>query len=196
MCSVDRAVDAVPLIVPVCLQCLKQSGPRALLRPPIKPVEHRLLWPKLRWEISPWNARPPPPQDGFHELPIVISPATWAPLVSQDRSELRPLPVVQLESNHRLPMEHRRHPMESNFPPSVPLPENLKREAPCHPALSHASCREATHKNLREQKETEDRARARARARARLREDLNSGTGPRWLVSNEASRNRGRWAPC
>ena len=101
--SIDRAVDAVPLIVPVCLQCLKQPGPRTLLRPPIKPVKNRLPRPKLCWEISPWNARPPPPQDGFHKLPIVISSATWAPPFCQDRSDLPPLPIVQLESNHRLP---------------------------------------------------------------------------------------------
>src|SRR6478735_1112871 len=43
---------------------------------------------------APWNACPPPPQDGFHEHPIVVSSATWAPSFCQDRSDLRPLPIV------------------------------------------------------------------------------------------------------
>ena len=89
--------------VPDCSGSRKRARARARKRQRARRMVDRegwiwitsvLPWSKFYGEISPWNACPPPPQDGFHEHPIVVSSATWAPSFCQDRSDLRPLPIV------------------------------------------------------------------------------------------------------
>ena len=47
MRSIDRAVYAVPLLIAIRLQCVKQVFPLASLRPAIEAIEHRLPRPEL-----------------------------------------------------------------------------------------------------------------------------------------------------
>src|SRR5204863_9387357 len=106
MGTIDRAVEAVPLIVAIRLERLEQPQPLPPLRPPVKPVEHRFPRTELTRQIAPRYARTAPPQDRLDEVAIVASPAPGSSLGLQHRFDLLPLLISQLCTSHRIQMEH------------------------------------------------------------------------------------------
>jgi hypothetical protein len=98
--AVDRRIHAVPLVVGFGLQRAQQAVPLPVLCPPVKPVEHRLPRPKVLRQVSPWHARPPPPQHCLDKSSVVFRWATGASLPIEKTPDLRPLSVVELRSNH------------------------------------------------------------------------------------------------
>src|SRR5204863_5576309 len=66
MGTIDRAVEAVPLIVAICLERLEQPQPLPPLRPPVKPVEHRFSTNRThsadRATVRPYGATTRPPR--------------------------------------------------------------------------------------------------------------------------------------
>ena len=71
MSAIDRAVDAVPLIVVVLTERFEQTLPDTPACPAVEAIEHRLPRAKIARQISPRSARTPPPQYRFHEVAIV-----------------------------------------------------------------------------------------------------------------------------
>jgi len=94
--SIDRAVEAVPLVIDVGLQGTKQPSPLAALGPPIEPIEHGFPWPKLFGQVSPRSSGPPPPQHRFDEVAVVVAPLADRIIGYQERMNPRPLLVAQL----------------------------------------------------------------------------------------------------
>jgi hypothetical protein len=121
MHAIDRAVDALPLFVDVGFQRVKQALPLAAFRPTIEAIEHGFPWPERLWQVSPWNARPPPPQHSFYESPIV-APMTPSPTIAnKERFDLPPLRIVQLKSQCHVAAQHMHgQPTVANFPPRLP----------------------------------------------------------------------------
>jgi len=99
--AVDRAVDAVPFVVTIGLQRMKQTTPPAALRPPVESIEHGFPRPEVTRQISPWDSRPAPPQDRFDKVAIVLRRTACSSLRREHRFDLRPLPLIELTSNHR-----------------------------------------------------------------------------------------------
>ena len=130
MSAIDRAVDAVPLIVGVLTKCFEQTLPDTLACPTVEPVEHGLPGSKVAGKISPRRACTPPPQYRFYEVAIVTPRTPGAFPHAQRCFDPLPLPLIQLQVYHRgHPMEHTRDSMES------PLFCALRRSArPARPA--------------------------------------------------------------
>jgi hypothetical protein len=99
--AVDRAVDAVPFIVAIGLQCMEQSAPPPGLRPAVESIEHGFPGPEVARQISPRDSRPAPPQDRLDEVAIVLRRPACSALRREHRFDLRPLPLIELTSNHR-----------------------------------------------------------------------------------------------
>jgi hypothetical protein len=70
--SVNRAVEAMPLVIAIRLKRQKQALPLTSLRPSVETIENGLPRSEVRWEISPWDACAAPPQHRFDESPIII----------------------------------------------------------------------------------------------------------------------------
>src|SRR5262245_60135507 len=103
MRSVDRAVEAVPLVVAVGLQRLKEPRPLPGLRPAIEPVEDGFPRTELVRQIAPWNASSAPPKDRLDEVPVVFRSSSYTSLRDEDRLDLTPLPLIELPTHHRAP---------------------------------------------------------------------------------------------
>ena len=99
--SVDRAVDTVPFVVAIRLQSVKQTTPLARLRPPVESIGHGFPGPEVTWKVSPWDSRPTPPQDRLDEVAIVLRRPACSSLCREHGFDLRPLPIIELKSNHR-----------------------------------------------------------------------------------------------
>jgi len=97
---VDRAIEAVPFVVRIRPQGFEQSVPSAGLGPPIEAIEHGLPWTEMVGKIPPRYAGTPPPEHRLDEVAIISSRTTCSSLRPQNRSDLRPLPLVELTSNH------------------------------------------------------------------------------------------------
>src|ERR1044071_6569277 len=120
MSAIDCAVDAVPLIVVVLTERFEQTLPDPLTCRAVEPVEHRLPGTKIAREISPRSPRPPPPQHRFHEVAVVPPRPPGALPHAQRRFDSQPLPLIQLQANHRgRLMEHTLAAMESSLLPSA-----------------------------------------------------------------------------
>jgi hypothetical protein len=77
--SMNRAVEAMPLVVAVGLKRQEQALPLASFGPAVEAVEHGLARPEVRWKITPRNACAAPPQYGFDESAIIVcGPASSA----------------------------------------------------------------------------------------------------------------------
>jgi hypothetical protein len=94
--SVDRAVEAMPLIVAVGLKRQEQTLPLSSSRPPVEAVEHGLPRPEVRWKITPRNASAAPPQYRFDESPIIVCRPAGAAFRLQKQVDLRPLRLREL----------------------------------------------------------------------------------------------------
>jgi hypothetical protein len=70
--SVNRAVEAMPLVVAIRLKRQEQTLPLASFRPSVEAVEHGLPRSEVRWKITPWNACAAPPKYRFDESTIVV----------------------------------------------------------------------------------------------------------------------------
>ena len=101
MSAIDRAVDAVPLIVGVLTKCFEQTLPDTLACPTVEPVEHGLPGAKVAGKISPRRACTPPPQDRFHEVAIVTPRTPGAFPHAQRCFDPLPLPLIQVQAHHR-----------------------------------------------------------------------------------------------
>jgi hypothetical protein len=98
MGAIDRAVQALPLVINIRLQCLEQPLPLALLGPAIEPIEHRLPGTKPLWQLSPRHAGSTPPHNRFDEISVVSRWAASSSLARQEALHLSPLPVVHLNT--------------------------------------------------------------------------------------------------
>ena len=92
MGAVDRAVDAVPLVIDVRPKRVEESLPFPILRPAVEPVESRLPWTKIGGKISPRHARTTPPKDRFDEVSVIVWWTTGTTFARQKGFDLRPLP--------------------------------------------------------------------------------------------------------
>src|SRR5688572_30179260 len=107
MSAIDRAVDAVPLVVGVLTKCFEHTLPDPLACPAVEAIEHGLPGAKVAGKISPRSACTPPPQYRLHEVAIVPPRPSGAFPHAQCCLDLLPLPLIQLQANHRgHPMEH------------------------------------------------------------------------------------------
>src|SRR5262249_18589804 len=96
MCSVDRAVKAMPFGLDVGLQRGKQPAPLAVPRPAVEAIEHGLPWPELFGQIPPRRSGAPPPKHGIDEVPVVVTRFADLVVGCQECLDLRPLLVTQL----------------------------------------------------------------------------------------------------
>src|SRR3954451_21745408 len=106
MSAVDRAVEAMPFVVAVRLERVKQTPPLAGLRPAIEPIEDRLPWPEFFWQIAPGHAGTAPPQHGLDKVSVILRRTSRTSLRREHRLYLQPLPLLQLRAHHRTRMEH------------------------------------------------------------------------------------------
>src|SRR5688500_5139389 len=114
MSAIDRAVDAVPLIVGVLTKWCEQTLPETLACPTVEPVEYGLPGAKVTGKISPRSACTPPPQYRLHEVAIVPPRPSGAFPHAQRCFDPLPLPLIQLQAHHLgRPMEHTGGSMES-----------------------------------------------------------------------------------
>src|SRR5688572_19046487 len=79
MSAIDRAVDAVPLVVGVLTKCFEHTLPDPVACPAVEAIEHGLPGAKVAGKISPRSACTPPPQYRLHEVAIVPPRPSGAP---------------------------------------------------------------------------------------------------------------------
>jgi hypothetical protein len=119
MCTIYRAVDAVPLVIDIRPYGVEEALPLSVLRPAIESIEYRLPRSERVREIPPRHAGAAPPQDRFEEISIVLRWPARAATRNQEELNLRPLPVVQVTSNHPgRAMEHASISMEKFVAPN------------------------------------------------------------------------------
>ena len=95
MNSVDRAVDALPLVVDITLEEPQQTVPFSILGPAIETIENRFPRPKFAWQVPPRHPSPVPPQHRADEAPIIFPGPTSASIAIKEHLNLRPLAVIQ-----------------------------------------------------------------------------------------------------
>ena len=178
MSAINRAVDAVPLVVGLLTKCFEQTLPDTFACPAVEAIEHGLPRAKIARKIPPRSARTPPPQYRFHEVAIVSPRPPGALPPAQRCFDLLPPPLIQLQANHGgRPMEHTLDSMESLLL-SVPS-ETSARPPRAQLGAARAGKARATNLGLPNKRAqrllTDRRARARARLRARA-SDPNLGT--------------------
>src|SRR3954462_8341603 len=93
---IDRAVEAMPLVVALGLQRQEHTPSFACLRPPVEAIEHGLPRSELRWKVAPQNPRATPPQHRFDKVAVVRSRPSGSPLGLQKSVDLGPLPLRKL----------------------------------------------------------------------------------------------------
>ena len=95
MHSIRRAVEALPLVINICFQMMKQSFPLFCLGPTIETVEHGLPWTKFLGKVAPRDAGSTPPQYSFQEIAVITTMAAGTGIVRQKRGNFIPLPVIK-----------------------------------------------------------------------------------------------------
>jgi hypothetical protein len=113
---VDRAVEAVPLVVRIHSYGFEQPRPLARLGPAVEAVENGLPRSEMVGQIPPRYARAPPPQHRLDEVAVILSRPTRSALRSQNRGDLRPSSVVELKSNHLAAPGSKPMPAWKSFP--------------------------------------------------------------------------------
>src|SRR6516162_7264511 len=101
-----RAVeDGIQSIRP--LVQARQLVPLASLGPTVESIEYRLPRPEAFRQVTPRHPGTSPPKHRLDEATVVLAAPAGAPLPFQNDRDLRPLPLVELRSNHRgSAMEH------------------------------------------------------------------------------------------
>ena len=114
MSAIDRAVDAVPLVIVVPTEPFEQALPDTLACPAVEPIEHCLPRTELAGQISPRSACAPPPQHGLHEVTVVPPGPSGSPSShpARPRSSATAARLAANEPSCRS-MQHTRSSMES-----------------------------------------------------------------------------------
>ena len=76
MSAIDRAVDAVPLVVGLLTKCFEHTLPDTLACPAVEAIEHGLPGAKVAGKISPRSTCTPPPQYRLNGKPALLSAQT------------------------------------------------------------------------------------------------------------------------
>src|SRR5271166_1130297 len=88
----------MPFVVDIRLQGTKQAVPLAVLRPAVEPIEHRLPGAELLGQVSPRRAGSPPPEHSLDEVSVIPARLPDPVVLHQERSNLRPLRVIELQT--------------------------------------------------------------------------------------------------
>jgi hypothetical protein len=113
---VGSAVQAVPFVVDIRLQRRKQRIPLASLGPAIESIEYRLAGSEAFRQVTPRHPGTSPPKHRLDEVAVVLAPPSGAALCLQNGRDLRPLPLVELRSDHRGPAIEHTGPAMDKFP--------------------------------------------------------------------------------